>query len=64
MQAKISAGNDCLQFLQVIDGNLRDPAGNFREAFIVRVRADFLKPLNFSFHPVPNKLTKVTTLCL
>ena len=41
-------------------GNLPAPAGNLREAFIVRVRADFLKPRDASFYPVPNTLTEVT----
>ena len=49
MQAKISAGNDCLQFPQVTGGNLPAPAGNLGEAFIVRVRPDFLKPRDVSF---------------
>ena len=34
--------------------------GYLREAIIVRVRADFLKPRDTSFHPVPNTLTEVT----
>ena len=36
------------------------PAGNLREAFIVPVRADYLKPRDVSFYPVPNTLTEVT----
>ena len=48
MQAKISAGNDCPRFPQVTGGNLLAPAGNLGEAFIVRVRADFLKPKDVS----------------
>ena len=64
MQAKISAGNDCLRFPQVTGGNLPAPAGNLREAIIVRVRVDFLKPRDVSFYPVPNILTEVTTCCL
>ena len=64
MQAKISAGIDCLRFLRVTVGNLPAPAGNSHEVFIVRVRADFFKPRDVSFYPVPNTLTKVTTCCL
>ena len=45
---------------QVTSGNLPAPAGNLREAFIVRVRADFLKPRDASFYPVPYILTDVT----
>ena len=60
MQAKISAGTDCLRFLRVSGGNLLAPAGNSHEVFIVRVRADFFKPRDVSFYPVPNTLTKVT----
>ena len=37
MQAKISAGNDCLRFPRVTGGNLSAPAGNSHEVFIVRV---------------------------
>ena len=58
--SKISEGNDCLRFPQVTCGNLPAHAGNIREAFIVRVRADFLKPRNASFDPVPKTLTEVT----
>ena len=64
MQAKISAGNNCLGFLQVTGGNLPAPAGNLGEAFIVRVRADLLEPRDVSFYPVTNTLTEVTTCCL
>ena len=64
MQAKISAGTDCLRFLRVTGGNLHAPAGNSHEVFIVRVRADFFKPRDVSFYPVPNTLTKVTICCL
>ena len=60
MQAKIYAGNDCLRFPQVTCENLPVPAGNLHEAFIVRVRTDFLKPRDSSFYPVPNTLTEVT----
>ena len=60
MQAKISAGTDCLRFLRVTGGNLSAPAGNSHEVFIVRVRADFFKPRDVYFYPVPNTLTKVT----
>ena len=60
MQAKISAGNDCLQFSQVTCGNSPAPVGNLHEAFIVRVRADFFKPRYASFYPVPITLTEVT----
>ena len=60
MQAKISAGTDCLWFLRVTGGNLPEPAGNSHEVFIVRVRADFFKPRDVSFYPVGNTLTKVT----
>ena len=64
MQAKISASNDCLRFPQVTGGLLPAPAGNLREYVIVRVRADFLKPRDVSFYPVPNTLNEVTTCCL
>ena len=64
MQAKISAGNDCLRFPRVSGGNLPAPAGNSHEVFIVRVRVDFFKPRDVSFYPVPNTLTKVTICCL
>ena len=64
MQAKISAGTDCLRFLRVTGGNLPAPAGNSHEVFIVRVRADFFKPRDVSFYPVGNTLTKVTICCL
>ena len=64
MQAKISAGTDCLRFLRVTGGNLPAPAGNSLEVFIVRVRADFFKPRDVSFYPVGNTLTKVTICCL
>ena len=60
MQAKISAGNYCLRFPQVTGGNLSAPAGNLGEVFIIRVRADSLKPRDASFYPVPNTLTEVT----
>ena len=60
MQAKISAGTDCLRFLRVTGRNLPAPAGNSHEVFIFRVRADFFKPRDVSFYPVPNTLTKVT----
>ena len=64
MQAKISAGTICLRFLRVTGGNLPPSAGNSHETFIVRVQADFLKPRDVSFYPVPNTLTKVTICCL
>ena len=64
MQAKISVGNDCLRFPWVTGPNLPAFSGNLCEAFIVRVRADFLKPWDVSFYPVPNTLTEVTTCCL
>ena len=57
MQAKISAGTDCLRFLRVTGGNLPAPAGNSHEVFIVRGRADFFKPRDVSFYPVGNTLT-------
>ena len=60
MQAEISAGNDCLRFPQVTCGNSHAPVGNLQEAFIVRVRADFLKPRDASFYRVPNTLIEVT----
>ena len=41
MQAKISAGNDCLRFPQLTGGNLIAAAGILVKAFIVRVRAIF-----------------------
>ena len=59
MQAKISAGTDCLRFLRVTGGNLPAPAGNSHEIYIV-----FFKPRDISFYPVPNTLTKVTICCL
>ena len=49
MQAKISAGTDCLRFLRVTGENLSAPAGNSHEVFIVRVRADFFSPRDVSF---------------
>ena len=64
MQEKISAGNDCLRFHRVTGGKLPAPAGNSHEVFFVRVRADFLKPRDVSFYPVPNTLTRVTICCL
>ena len=64
MQAKKSAGSDCLQFLQVTGGNLPAFAGILREAFIVRVKADFIKPRDVSIYPVPKIMTKVTTSSL
>ena len=64
MQAKISAGNDCLRFPQVTGGNLPALAGNLGETFIVRVRAVILKSRDASFCPVPNTLTEATTFCL
>ena len=64
MQAKISAGADCLRFLRVTGGNLPAPAGNSHEVFILRLRADFFKPRDVSFYPVLNSLTKVTICCL
>ena len=63
MQAKIFAGNDCLGFPQVTGENLPAPAGNLGEAFIVRVRADFLKPRDVSFYPVPKSSTKHFDRC-
>ena len=66
-RAKLPAkatGTDCLRFLRVNGGNLPAPAGNSHEVFIVRVRADFFKPRDVSFYPVPNTLTKVTICCL
>ena len=64
MQAKISAGTDCLRFLRVTGGKLPAPAGNSHEVFIVRVRVDFFKLRDVSFYPVGNTLTKVTICCL
>ena len=55
MHAKISAGNDCLRFSRVAGGNLPAPASNLREAFIVCIRADFNKPSDVSFYPVPKQ---------
>ena len=60
MQAKISAGNDCQRFQHLTGGNSPAPVVNLHEAFIVRVKADFLKPREASFYPVPNTLTEVT----
>ena len=37
MQAKISAGIDCLRFPRVTGGNLPAPAVNLGEAFIIHV---------------------------
>ena len=54
MEANISAVNDRLRLPQVT-------CGNFCEAFIVCVRADFLKIMDASFYPAPNILTEVTT---
>ena len=56
----MSAGNDCLRFPQVTGGNLPAPTGNLHEAFIIRVRADFIKPRDVSFHPEINNLTNAT----
>ena len=66
MQAKISAGNDCLRFSQVTGRNFPAPADKLGEAFIVPVRSAFLEgegERHVSFYPVPNSLTKVTTCC-
>ena len=60
MQAKISAGTDCLRFLRVTGRKLPALAGNSHEVFIVRVRAHFFKPRDVSFYRVPNILTKET----
>ena len=49
------------RMLAKISGNLPAPMGYLREAIIVRVRADFLKPSDASFHLVPNTSTEVTT---
>ena len=43
MQAKISAGTDCMRFPCVTGGNLPAPAGNSLEVFIVCLRANFFK---------------------
>ena len=64
MQTKVSAVNDCLRFPQVTGGNLPAPVSNLDEAFIVRVRADFLKPRDVFFYPVSKTSTEVTTSCL
>ena len=64
MQAKISAGTDCLRFPRVTGGNLPAPAGTSHEVFINRVRADFFKNRDNSSYPVPNTSTKVTICCL
>ena len=48
MQAKISAGTDCLRFPRVTGGNLPTPGGNSHDVFIVRVRGNFFKPRNVS----------------
>ena len=64
MQSKISAGNHCLRFRRVTGGSLPAPASDLRKDFNVRVRADFFKPRDVSFHPVRNNCTKVTTCCL
>ena len=49
MQAKFSAGNDCLRFRQVTGGNLPAPAGNLTEAFKVLVRIGFSNLGTFPF---------------
>ena len=64
MQAKISAGTDCLRSPRVTGGNLPAPAGNSHECLILRVRVVSFKPRDVSFYPVSNTLTKVTTCCL
>ena len=61
MQGKISAGNNSLPFPQVTGGNSHVAASNLREAFIVSVSADFFNPMDFSFYPEQNNLTKGTT---
>ena len=64
MQAKISAGTDCLRFPQVTGGNFPARAGKLGEAFIVPVKSTFFKrkgKKDVSFYPVLNTLTKVTT---
>ena len=60
MQAKIPTGNDCLRFPQVTGGILPALAGNSHEVFIVRVRVEFIKPMDVCFCPVPNTLTEET----
>ena len=49
MQAEISPGNGCPWFLQITGEHLLASAGNLREAFIVRVKADFTKPRDVFF---------------
>ena len=63
MRAIISAANDFPQFPQVPGGFLPAPAGNLPKAFFVHARVSFFQPRDVYFHPVPNKLTKVTTCC-
>ena len=43
MQAKISAGNDCLRFLRVTGGNLPAPAGKLGEAFYCSGQVGFFQ---------------------
>ena len=40
------------------------PAGNSREASIVRARVEFFKPRDVYLYPIPNSLNKATTCCL
>ena len=49
MKAKLSAGNDCLQFPPETGGSLAAPVGNLPEAFTVRVRMDFPNLCTFPF---------------
>ena len=59
MQAEISAVYNCQCFPQVTSRNLPALAGNFFEAFIFCARANFIKPMEITFYPVPKNLTKV-----
>ena len=62
MQAKFSAGNDCLRLRQLISRYLPALAYNFPEAFTVHVRVVFFQPGVTSFDPVPKNLLKVNIL--
>ena len=63
MHVKLSAGNDCLRFPQVVGGNLSTPAGKLREVFSVPVRSAFFEPGDVFFYPVSNNFTNAT-ICL
>ena len=52
MQAKMSAGNDCLRFPQVTGGNFPAPVGKLGEAFIVPAMSAFFKRKGEKFYSV------------